>query len=158
MSGSHPQTILPKPMSNYPVLAPKPNGSGHSNGDSNETGAVQSKRELGNGQESRLLNQKYLNDEAFQRRTSQRKRAKVCCSCISLPSFIIHIMQHSSLIVKIILVAVVETGSQRARDHFPGTRSSPCGSVEAIGCTISTDPDHFYQNTQIHTTVKARNF
>lgn len=96
MSGSHPQTILPKPMTNYPVLAPKPNGSGHSNGDNNETGAPQIiKRELGNGQESRLLNQKYLSDEAFQRRTSQRKRAKVCCSSISLPSFIIHIMQHS---------------------------------------------------------------
>jgi hypothetical protein len=78
MSGSHPPTILPKPMNSYPVLAPKPNGSGHSNGDNNDTGASQSKRE--NGQESRLLSQKFLSDEAFQRRTSQRKRAKVCCS------------------------------------------------------------------------------
>ncbi|XP_031567611.1 lysine-specific histone demethylase 1A-like isoform X2 [Actinia tenebrosa] len=77
MSGSHPQTILPKPMTNFPVLAPKPNGSGLSNGDNYEAGATQNKREFGSGQESRLMNQKYLNDEAFQRRTSQRKRAKV---------------------------------------------------------------------------------
>ena len=88
MSGSHPQTILPKPMINYPVLAPKPNGSDQSNGDNNETGTTLNKRELGNGQESRLMNPKYLADDSFQRRTSQRKRAKVCC--IYFITFIYH--------------------------------------------------------------------
>lgn len=79
MSGPHQPTILPKPMNSYPALAPKANISGHhSNGDNFDAGVSQTtKREVGNGQESRLLGQKYL-DEANQRRTSQRKRAKVC--------------------------------------------------------------------------------
>ncbi|KXJ15468.1 Lysine-specific histone demethylase 1A [Exaiptasia diaphana] len=78
MSGPHQPTILPKPMNSYPALAPKANISGHhTNGDNLDAGVSQTKREIGNGQESRLLGQKYLSDEANQRRTSQRKRAKV---------------------------------------------------------------------------------
>ena len=84
MSGSHPPSILPKPMNTYPVLTPKANISGHANGDSSEPGAAQIKRENANGQDSRLLGQKYLSDEAIQRRTSQRKRAKVCAVFLCL--------------------------------------------------------------------------
>ena len=87
MSGSFPPHILPKPANSLPLLAPKPsNIPGQAvNGSGREGSATEIKRENGNGSVPRMMGMKYLSQdsESVMRRTSQRKRPKVCCPQVS---------------------------------------------------------------------------
>ena len=75
MSGSYPPPILPKPPSGLPFIAPKPNMPGQGvNGSHSDSNNLEEKRENGNSPNDEM----YDLETDMSRRTSQRKKAKVC--------------------------------------------------------------------------------
>lgn len=73
MSGSYPPPILPKPASVLPFIATKPNMPGQGvNGNHSESNKMNEK--WNNGPSTEIFDE----DSDLSRRTSQRKRAKVC--------------------------------------------------------------------------------
>ena len=86
MSGSYPPPILPKPTSILPFIATKPNMPGQGvNGNYSDSHKMEEKRD--NGSSSEFFDE----DSDMSRRTSQRKRPKVCFTvCLHYLKFGIH--------------------------------------------------------------------
>jgi len=79
MSGSYPPPILPKPLSGLPFIAPKPNMPGQGmNGSHSDSNNLEEKRENGASPSSRSNAELFDLEAEMARRTSQRKRPKVC--------------------------------------------------------------------------------
>lgn len=73
MSGSYQPPILPKPASSLPFIAPKPNMPGQGvNGSHLDSNKIEENQE--NGASGDIFDV----EAEMMRRTSQRKRAKVC--------------------------------------------------------------------------------
>lgn len=92
MSGSYPPPILPKLASGLPFIAPKPSMPGQGvNGSHSDPNNMEEKRENGSSPTSRSSSEIFEIDADLARRTSQRKRAKVCFTvCLHYLKFVIH--------------------------------------------------------------------
>ena len=86
MSGSYPPPILPKPASGLPFIAPKSNMPGQGvNGSHSDSYNMEENRDDGSSPEN------FETDADRARRTSQRKRPKVCFTvCLHYLKFVIH--------------------------------------------------------------------
>ena len=79
MSGSYPPPILPKPAVGLPFIAPKPNMPGQGvNGSHSASNSLEEKRQNGASPSSMADAEMFDMESELARRTSQRKRAKVC--------------------------------------------------------------------------------